>query len=163
MKKVFCVAVLLLVVVTGFSQSAPKFGESILFANRERVKVIMKENGFVSVETSVARCEELENVLCDVISGFSEWCGMCHIYFKKGENLPAFSNINLVSYENDYAAVNDWKKAGYAIFKSIPSENAHLLVKDRKGQKYSFVAKVQIFSMTEGTTVNTKILKILTP
>ena len=79
---------------------------------------------------------------------------MCHVYFKKGEVNPSFLNINLVTYANNYTAVNDWKNAGYVILKSI---------RDRKGQKYSFIARVQILSTSDGTITNTKILKMLTP
>lgn len=163
MKKYFCIILLLTAAIAVFPQSAPKFGESMLFLNKEKAKTLMKESGFKNVETKTMCCEELDNSLCDIISGTSDWCGMCHVYFKKGEVNPSFLNINLVTYANNYTAVNDWKNAGYVILKSMPSENSHLLIRDRKGQKYSFIARVQILSTSDGTITNTKILKMLTP
>ena len=164
MKKLFCIILVIIVFIgVAFPQSVPKFGETILFSNKELVKSVMKKNGFNDVTVKTIRCKELDNALCDVILGTSEWCHMCHVYFKKAETTPSFVTINLVSYSSDNEAATTWKDAGYDILKSLPSEYTHILVKDRKGQKYSFVAKVQILSTPDGTIVNTKLLKMLTP
>lgn len=164
MKKLSCIVVVFFVFsVMAFSQSVPKFGEAVLFSNKEEVKLLMKKNGFREVAVKSIRSERLGNALCDVISGTSEWCQMCHVYFKKGDSRPSFVVINLVAYSSDYAASLAWKDAGYAVFKSLPSEFTHMLVKDREGQKYSFVAKVQILSTSDGTIVNATLQKISTP
>ena len=84
MKKLFCI-ILLLSIFTGviFAQSIPKFGEAVLSSNKEKAKSLMRENGFNNVGLTTIRCKELDNALCDVISGSSKWCQMCHIYFEK--------------------------------------------------------------------------------
>jgi len=164
MKKVLCF-VLLFSVFMGviYAQSVPKFGEAILSSNKEKAKSLMKENGFNNVGLTMLRCKELDNALCDVISGTSKWCPMCHVFYKKGSIIPSLIKINLVSYLNDNAAANAWKNAGYTIIQSLPSEYTHILVRDLQGQKYSFVARVQILSTPNGTNVNTQLMKILTP
>jgi len=164
MKKLFCIVVVFFVFIGAvLSQSAPKFGETVLFSNKEEVKSLMKKYGFKKVAEKTIRSEYFDNALCDVISGISDWCQMCHVYFKKGNSTPSFVNINLVSYSSKYAAADDWINAGYAQFKSLPSEDAVLLANDRKGQKYSFVAKLQIISSQLGTIANARLQKILTP
>ena len=123
----------------------------------------MRENGFNNVGLTTIRCKELDNALCDVISGSSKWCQMCHIYFEKDSIVPSFVNINLVSYPSDNIAEATWKNAGYAIVKSIDSEYTLILARDRQEQKFSYLARVQILSTPDGTIVNAKMLKILTP
>jgi hypothetical protein len=164
MKKLFCIVVVLFIFIgASFSQSAPKFGETVLFLNKEEVKSLMKEYGFKKLYVRTVRSEKFGNALCDVISGSSDWCPMCHVFFKKGNYTPTYVDINFVAYSSGDAIGYVWKDAGYEILKAFDSELTLILVKDRQGQKYSFLAKIQTVSSRNGGYQNTTLQKIPTP
>ncbi len=122
MKKILVLFALLLSVSLSYSQDRtviPKLGESLLCADRDTAKSILRNHRFgnISMNNSIGDKSK------EFIGATSDWCWMATIEFKKTATKSHSVSLGTVSYSSSNEVETVWRKNGYSITKTTNEGN----------------------------------------